>query len=54
MHSQDDLLIVEALIKCARECDLHDPDRSGRALTLAESVAGEHGPGLEDALFQIE
>ncbi|USZ73763.1 hypothetical protein [Natronosalvus halobius] len=54
MHPQDDLLIVEALIEYARERVLHDPDRRDRALALAEDVAGEHGLGLEDALFQIE
>ncbi|MFC7216241.1 hypothetical protein ACFQO4_19445 [Saliphagus sp. GCM10025334] len=54
MHPQDDLLVIEALVEYSRTRRDHAPDRSERAYAIADTMAAEHGLGLEDAIRQIE
>ncbi len=52
-HPQDDLLIVEALVRFGHELEeVEELERSARAWELAADLAAEHELTLEDAIMQ--
>ena len=54
-HPQDDLLIVEALVRFGHELEeVEESERSARAWELAADLAAEHELTLEDAIIQAE
>ncbi|WP_306060508.1 hypothetical protein [Natronococcus wangiae] len=50
--SQEDLLVVEALVEYSHDREEIQPGRSARAWVLAEQLASMHGLTVEDALYQ--
>ncbi len=54
-HPQDDLLIVEALVRFGHELkEVEESERSARAWELAADLAAEHELTLEDAIIQAQ
>jgi len=54
-HTQDDLLIVEALVRFGHELEeVDESERSARAWEMAADLAAEHELTLEDAIIQSE
>ena len=52
-HPQDDLLIVEALVRFGHELEeVEESERSARACEMAANLAAEHELTLEDAIMQ--
>ena len=54
-HPQDDLLIVEALVRFGHELEeVDESERSARAWEMAADLAAEHELTVEDAIIQAE
>ena len=53
-HPQVDLLIVDALVRYAHECERVDPDRADLVIDIATRLAAAHGLTLVDAIEQLD
>jgi len=53
-HLQDDLLIVEALVRLGHDLEEVDSERSMRAWEMAADLVAEHELTLEDATIHVE
>lgn len=53
LSPQDDLLLVEALVRLSYDLRDAEPERSARAWDMANAIAESHGLAIGDAVMQI-